>query len=109
MERINYSELVQNILKNRVDNHAEDDTEVQLIFDSKRDRYLLVHLGWEEEFRMYGCIVHIDIRDEKIWIQRDFTEEGVATELEELGVPKSDIILAFHPPSIRQFTEFAVG
>jgi hypothetical protein len=27
---------------------------------------------------VYGTILHVDIRNGKIWIQRDFTEEGVA-------------------------------
>lgn len=47
------------------------------------------------------------MRDVKIWIQRDFTEEGVASELVDLGVPKTDIVLGFKPPDMRQFTGFA--
>jgi hypothetical protein len=97
MERMSYAELVQTVLSNHSENHAEDETEVQLIFDTKRDRYLVIHLGWEEQSRVYGCVIHVEIREGKIWIQRDFTEEGIATELEELGVPNADIVLAFHP------------
>ncbi len=58
---------------------------------------------------VYGTIIHVDIRDGKIWIQRDFTEEGVASELVDLGVPKTDIVLGFKPPYMRQFTGFASG
>ena len=58
---------------------------------------------------MHGCLVHIDIINDKIWIQRDFTEEGVASELVELGVPKTDIVLGFKSPFVREFTGFAVG
>ena len=36
------------------------------------------------------------------------TEIGVANELVEQGVPKKDIVLGFHIPYRRQFTEFAV-
>jgi hypothetical protein len=42
----------------------------------------------------------------KVWIQRDFTEERVASELVELGVPKTDIVLGFKPPYMRQFMDF---
>ena len=35
------------------------------------------------------------------------TEEGIATDLLEAGVPKEDIVLAFQPPDVRRFTEFA--
>ena len=45
----------------------------------------------------------------KIWIQRDGTEDGIATDLEAAGVPKSDIVLAFHPQRLRKYTEYAVN
>lgn len=47
MERVNYSELIQNILESHSINHVEDDTEIQIIFDTKRDRYLIMgQWGW---------------------------------------------------------------
>jgi hypothetical protein len=57
---------------------------------------------------VYGSIVHLDIRNGKIWIQHDGTEVGIANRLVEAGVPKTDIVLGFHSPFKRQFTEFAV-
>lgn len=45
----------------------------------------------------------------KIWIQRDGTEMGIANELIAAGVSKEDIVLGFHAPYKRQFTDFAVG
>jgi XisI protein len=36
-----------------------------LIFDEKRDRYLAVHVGWEDQERVYDCVVHVDIKDGK--------------------------------------------
>ncbi len=52
--------------------------------------------------------MHLDIIDRKIWIQRDGTEDGIATDLEEAGIPKSDIVLAFHLQRLRKYTEYAV-
>ncbi|MFM6180593.1 MAG: XisI protein [Dolichospermum sp.] len=109
MEGINYPELVQSVLAKHTENHQSKETEKELIFDCERHRYLVVHVGWEGEKRNYGSMIHVDIKDGKIWIQRDLTEEGVANELVELGVPKTDIVLAFRAPHIRQFTDFAVG
>jgi hypothetical protein len=40
-------------------------------------------------------------KDGKIWIQHDGTEIGIANELVKLGVPKDDIVLAFHEPFVR--------
>lgn len=52
---------------------------------------------------------HLDLKDGKIWIQYDGTEGDIANELVELGVPKEDIVLGYHPLSVRPFTEFAVS
>ncbi|MFO5437454.1 MAG: element excision factor XisI family protein, partial [Dolichospermum sp.] len=53
--------------------------------------------------------VHIRIKNDKIYIEEDWTQEGIATELLREGVPKEDIVLAFHDPETRKFTEFAVA
>jgi XisI protein len=83
-----------------------EEYEVQTIFDEQQDHYQLFYVGWRGNKRDFGCILHLDIKDGKIWIQHDGTEVGIANQLVEMGVPKQDIILAFHEPYIRQFTEF---
>jgi hypothetical protein len=54
-------------------------------------------------------LVHIDIINGKMWIQRDGTEDGIANELVRAGVPKDRIVLGFRSPAIRKHTEFAVA
>jgi len=66
-------------------------------------------VGRENERRVHGCLVHIDIINGKLWIQRDGTERGIANDLVEAGVPKKQIVLGFRSPEIRQPTEFAVA
>jgi serine/threonine protein kinase len=88
---------------------SKGEVEAQTIFDTKHDHYQLVYVGWQKNRRVYGCVLHLDIKDEKIWIQHNGTEANIADELVELGVPKQDIVLGFHSPYKRQFTEFAVG
>lgn len=78
-----------------------------LVFDEERDHYLWLFIGWQGKTRVKNTQVHIRIKHDKIWIEEDWTEEGIATELVNLGVPKDDIILAFYPPEERKFTEFA--
>jgi hypothetical protein len=109
MERINYPDLVQEILKEHSANDLENETEVQLIFDTESNHFMVMHLGWKKLQRVYGCIIHVDIKDGKIWIQRDGTEIGIANELVDRGVPKEDIVLGFHAPYKRKFTEYAVS
>ena len=65
-------------------------------------------LGHEKDHRYtHGCLIHLDIIEGKIWVQRDGTEYGVANELLEAGVPKEHIILGFKSPRMRQYTQFA--
>ena len=85
------------------------DVEVETILDMERDHYELVNVGWHHQQRIRGCVLHIDIKGEKIWIQHDGTEKGVANDLVALGVPKEDIVLAFHAPYKRRFTGFAAN
>lgn len=80
-----------------------------LAFDEIRDQYLWFQMGWCQKKRVRGITVHIQIKNDRIWIEEDWTEEGMASELLKLGVPSSDIVLGFHPPEARQFTEFAIA
>ena len=40
------------------------DTEKVLSFDRERDHYHLLSIGWHEYKRIYGCLIHVDIRNE---------------------------------------------
>ena len=83
------------------------DIDEVLMFDDERSQYLWFNIGWKQGKRVKGISVYIRIKNEKIYIEEDLTEEGIATELMRLGVPVSDIVLAFHPPEVRKYTEFA--
>ncbi|MEH2361523.1 XisI protein [Nostoc sp.] len=81
----------------------------EVVFDRTRDRYLWMDVGWDSDRRIHGCLVHIDLIDGKIWIQRDGTEEGIAADLERAGIPKEHIVLGFRPPELRPYTGYAVA
>ncbi len=66
-------------------------------------------LGWEEVRQVHGCIIHVEIIEGKIWIHRDGTEDGIARELLEAGIPKECIVLGFKSPSVRKHTGFALA
>ncbi len=69
----------------------------------------LLEIPQPEVSHFYGCSIHIDMKNEKIWIQWNGTEINIAEELVLMGVPKQDIVIGFHSPLKRQFTDFAVG
>ncbi len=105
-----YRHIIQQLLLEKANPTPENGIEKQAILDSERDHYQLVNVGWTPNgHRNYGYALHLDIKGNKIWIQWDGTEEGIATELLELGVPSEDIVLAFHAPEMRKYTEFAIG
>ena len=81
---------------------------MQKIFDLQGDHYQLMNVGCHGNRRLRDCVLQIDLKNDKIWIQHDGTEIGVANELVEWGVPKEDIILAYHAPYKRQYTGFGV-
>lgn len=89
--------------------YAYGEITCEAILDRQKDSYLLMAVGWKKGRRVHSCLVHLDIIEGKIWIQRDGTEDGIALELEQAGVPKSDIVLAFHEPEVRKYTEYAVA
>ncbi|MEA5497565.1 XisI protein [Limnoraphis robusta Tam1] len=102
-----YRDVIENVLKNYAEFLAGDEIELELVFDRERDRYLLVETGWQNDYRIYGTVLHIDVIDDQLWIQHDGTEDGVALELVAAGIPKEKIVLGFKPPSERKYTEFA--
>ena len=107
MENVDqYRKHIQDIL-----HELGDESEyTRLIFDKERDHYQLLSVGWQNERkRVLDIIAHIDILDGKIWIQRDFTEPSITEQLQERGVPTSDIVLGFQPPYKRRFAEFATA
>ncbi len=46
---------------------------------------------------------------DKLELQHDGTEDAIAEQLIAKGVPKHDIVLAYHAPHVQQYTEFAIG
>jgi hypothetical protein len=76
--------------------------------DKERDHFLLMHEEWEGKKRIHGAIVHVEICDGKIWIHYDGIEDVITDELVANSVPKEHIVLAFHPPYVRQHTGYAV-
>lgn len=105
-----YREIVQSLMEEYAryrPSHGQIDTEV--VVDAARDHYELLHMGWDGPRRVHGTVLHVDIRGDKIWIQYDGTDRPLAEELIRAGVPREDIVLGFHPPEVRQHTDFAVG
>lgn len=110
MDRLeSYRQIIESVLEEYAKlSYAYGDVQRQTVFDRVGDHYLLVISGWDDG-RVHGCIIHLDIINGKVWIQRDGTEDGIAGELEQAGIPKDRIVLGFKRPEIRKYTEYAVA
>jgi hypothetical protein len=111
MDRIDeYREIVKGLIREYAAfDPSRGEVEAETVFDDERGHYELLYVGWEEWRRVHGTVLHIDIRDGKVWIQHDGTEDGVAHELVEAGIPREHIVLAFHHPDKRRHTEYAAA
>jgi hypothetical protein len=98
-----YKTIVSSIMQEIADMTPSDDSsETQLIIDSVHGHFVLFSIGWYNNKREYLPFVHLDVKPNgKIWIQHDGTDLVVAQWLLDKGVPKSDIVLAFHAPANR--------
>jgi hypothetical protein len=111
MERIEYyRQCIRNLLTEQASvEKRNSDVDSQLIFDTEHDHYQLLDVGWEGLNRVYNCFIHLDIKDGKIWIQRNTTELDIAQALLEMGISKEDIVLGLHPPYKRPYTGYGVA
>ena len=107
-----YRQSIKKVLKEYHDWVSDSDREPDeslLIFDENRDQYIWMHVGWDGKRRTHRIHVHVRLKNDKIWIEEDSTEEGIATELMKQGITPKEIVLAFHHPQERSLTDFAVA
>jgi XisI protein len=111
MDRLEtYRQIIRQILKPYTNIiYANVSANNRQIFDRETDRYLILSEGWSGQHHLHSCLIHIEIINDKVWIQLDNTEDGIAEELILAGIPKEDIVLGFHEPEIRPYTGFAVA
>lgn len=68
------------------------------VCDTAHDNYLLVDVGWEKDERSHYVVVHLRLREGKVWIEKDGIEYGIAYDLLDAGIPAEDIIMAAYSP-----------
>lgn len=109
--RLKYQNIIKRVLQDHADYRASlpDSYTSEVIFDDERGQYLVLDLGWNGNQYLHATPIHISLIGDKVWIQYDDTEEGIATDFVEAGIPKENIVLGFRHPKVRQHTGFAVA
>ncbi len=113
MDRINqYRQVIHALLEDYrswYEDATDTGVDLQIVSDDEHGQYMVTSVGWRGETRVSRPLFYLRLKNGKIWIEEDWTKHGIAGELVHLGVPHSDIVLAFNPPEVRHLTEFAVS
>ena len=104
-----YRTCIQTLLEQHSQFKTQEEVENELFFDTVRDRYQLMRVGWKGLNRVYHTVLHFDIKGGKIWLQQNTTDVDVGQELQDMGISKEDIILGLHPAYKRPYTGYGVA
>ena len=80
-----------------------------LIVSEDRNHFMVITEGWEGKRRIHSLTFHAELRKGKLWMHHDGIDRGITEELVAAGIPKDKIVLAFHPPHIRQHMGYALA
>ncbi|HWQ34126.1 MAG TPA: XisI protein [Blastocatellia bacterium] len=104
-----YRQIIRDLLTKWAEvPNLEDGIRDRTLFDEAHDRYAVISEGWDREERVHFIVADLEIINGKVWILADNTDVVIARQLEEAGIPKSDIVLGFRPPDLRPETRYAV-
>jgi hypothetical protein len=106
-----YQQFILDIMKEYAGiRYSNIDASNQLIVDKESHQYQIVTIGWDKEGNfIHDTPIHLAIINGKIWIQWNMTEIDFGRELTDRGVPKSDIVIGFLSPEIREYSDYAVA
>ncbi len=99
---LKYRQIIQAVMRRHAE-HAPSHGQIETIpvCDEAGDNYLLLDAGWDRTGRVHDIVLHLRIRDQKILVEWDGTESGIAQELVNDGVRQDDIVCAFYQPESR--------
>lgn len=104
MDRLKkYQHIIINYLKGHEEKNKNNESSLipQLVIDTTQHHYLYLQLGWQNRRFYHSCLFHIDIIDNKIWIQVNNTENLIGNELVQLGIAPEDIVFGYIPEAVR--------
>lgn len=112
---LKYRQILQEVLIAYATNNGSrkpqspDDVQVRVLVDTQNDHYQVLNAGWRNGKQLFSVVFHFDLIDGKIWLQRNISDYDIIEDIEARGVPKSDIVLAFHSPEMRPYTDYAAA
>lgn len=103
----NYRAIIKQTLNNlanygsspgRIDEYA--------VCDETTDNYILSNVGWHPSGRrQLGYPVHVRIKDQKVWVEWDGTDQEIIQQLIDAGIDENDIVLGWDNPEEFRYSE----
>jgi hypothetical protein len=89
-----YRQIIKKILEEQASYKASTgEIDDYAICDEKTDNYLLINVGWHRSGRrQHGMPIHIRLKNEKVWLEWDGTDQEIAQQLIEAGIHEDDIV-----------------
>ena len=110
----NYKDIVRTVLGDYaalfIKNPPQGESETHTLFDEQSARYMVYTTGWwQRKERLHTVNLYVQVKNGKVWVEEDWSQDGIVDELMARGIPAHDIVLAYHPEYLRDLTDFAVG
>jgi hypothetical protein len=100
-------ERYRKVVKNLVEKYGSlqssiGEVETFPICDKKTENYMVVDVGWLAFGRQHAIPLHLRIKNNKIWVEWDGTDQEIVQQLIDNGIPEEDIVLGFQQPEIKK-------
>lgn len=111
MDTLNqYREIISKILQAEAGPYAMPELEDVFIRNEQGDRFLLVRTGWFKNTDYHSLIQDIALLENGfVVIYADNTDEELAEELVEAGIPAASIIEAYDPDQQQRLQQAVAG
>ena len=108
---VKYQGILLNYLRNQAKIKPANmpDIDSHVIADLENNHFRLLQTGWQNHRYVFTVVFHFDIKNGKVWFQRNITDKDVVDELMEMGIARQDIVLGFRAPEVRPYSGFAVA
>ena len=88
------------IVKNIVERYGRfqssvGNVETYSVCDETNDNYLVIDVGWLAFGRQHAMPIHIRLKEGKVWVEWDGTDQEIVQQLIDKGIPPEDIVLGF--------------
>ncbi len=101
MDKLNhYRRIVSNLIKD-ISGYGSSPGEIDeyAICDEKTDNYILFNVGWHPSgLRQFGYPIHIRIKNGKVLVEWDGTDQEIVQRLIDAGIDENDVVWNFEKP-----------